>query len=55
MAQNLHFTPEMVARANQADVTLHVGVETLPPVKIEVLEDRKIHVDVFEIGRYKLV
>ena len=46
----LHFTPEMVAGASCAYVTLHVGAGTFQPVKADSLEEHKMHVERFEIG-----
>lgn len=45
----LHFTPELLARFDHAFVTLHVGVGTFRPVKVEKLEDHVMHRERYEI------
>lgn len=44
----LHFTKELLAKAEEkgvrtAYVTLHVGIGTFRPVKVDVIEDHKMH------------
>lgn len=51
----LHFTPELFAamRASgveTASVTLHVGPGTFRPVKVEDLDEHRMHAERFEIG-----
>jgi S-adenosylmethionine:tRNA ribosyltransferase-isomerase len=45
----LHFTPEMLAQFPHAFVTLHVGIGTFRPVKVENVEDHKMHAERFSI------
>ncbi|SDT87945.1 S-adenosylmethionine:tRNA ribosyltransferase-isomerase [Verrucomicrobium sp. GAS474] len=45
----LHFTPEMLAKFDHAFVTLHVGLGTFRPVKVEKLADHVMHREEFEI------
>ncbi len=50
----LHFTPEILqqirARGIQiAEITLHVGLGTFQPVRVEKVEDHKLHREWFEI------
>jgi S-adenosylmethionine:tRNA ribosyltransferase-isomerase len=45
----LHFTPELLARFNHAFVTLHVGLGTFRPVKVEFIEDHEMHEEVYAI------
>jgi len=47
----LHFTPEMLARLPHTFVTLHVGVGTFQPVKVERLEEHQMHSERYEITR----
>jgi len=46
----LHFTPEMLARFAHAFVTLHVGVGTFQPVRVEEVEDHVMHREDFVLG-----
>jgi len=39
----LHFTPELLARLEPVQVTLHVGLDTFRPVTEERLEEHRIH------------
>lgn len=39
----LHFTPEMLAELPHAFVTLHVGVGTFQPVKVDKIEEHQMH------------
>ncbi len=45
----LHFTPEILARLPHAFVTLHVGVGTFQPVKVERVEEHVMHRERYEI------
>ena len=50
----LHFTPEILERIRRrgietAEVTLHVGLGTFQPVRVEVVEQHKLHTERFEI------
>jgi S-adenosylmethionine:tRNA ribosyltransferase-isomerase len=52
----LHFTPEVLARcreagAEQAFVTLHVGLGTFQPLHEEVVEQAKLHTEHYRITR----
>jgi len=52
----LHFTPEVLqairARGIQvAEITLHVGLGTFQPVRVENVEDHKLHRERYEISR----
>jgi S-adenosylmethionine:tRNA ribosyltransferase-isomerase len=51
----LHFTPEVLARCEQAGaavamVTLHVGLGTFQPLQHEEIEANRLHVEWFEIS-----
>jgi S-adenosylmethionine:tRNA ribosyltransferase-isomerase len=45
----LHFTPEILAKLNTKRVTLHVGLGTFKPVKVEKVEDHVMHPEYYEI------
>ena len=50
----LHFTPEILERIRAraieiAEVTLHVGLGTFQPVRVESVEDHKLHREWYEI------
>ncbi len=50
----LHFTPEILERIRQrgietAELTLHVGLGTFQPIRVEVVEQHKLHTEWFEI------
>ena len=52
----LHFTPELLKQieekgVNLAYVTLHVGLGTFRPVKVEDVENHKMHSEFFEITK----
>ena len=41
----LHFTPELLAGLPHAFVTLHVGVGTFQPVKVDKIEEHQMHAE----------
>jgi S-adenosylmethionine:tRNA ribosyltransferase-isomerase len=50
----LHFTPEILDRIRArgleiAEITLHVGLGTFQPVRVEKVEDHKLHREWYEI------
>jgi len=50
----LHFTPEILARIRErgietAEITLHVGLGTFQPVRVERVEDHQIHREAYSI------
>jgi S-adenosylmethionine:tRNA ribosyltransferase-isomerase len=50
----LHFTPEILERIRGrgieiAEITLHVGLSTFQPVRVERVEDHKLHREWYEI------
>jgi S-adenosylmethionine:tRNA ribosyltransferase-isomerase len=51
----LHFTPEILARIRErgiqiAEVTLHVGLGTFQPVRVERVEDHRLHQEHYSIS-----
>ena len=46
----LHFTPELLAALPHVFVTLHVGVGTFQPVKVENVADHRMHSERYEVG-----
>ncbi|MGH9642185.1 MAG: tRNA preQ1(34) S-adenosylmethionine ribosyltransferase-isomerase QueA, partial [Terriglobales bacterium] len=51
----LHFTPEVLQRIGDqgietAEITLHVGLGTFQPVRVEKVEDHKLHRESYEIS-----
>jgi S-adenosylmethionine:tRNA ribosyltransferase-isomerase len=51
----LHFTPEILDRIHRrgvktAEVTLHVGLGTFQPVRVERVEDHKLHSEPYSIS-----
>jgi S-adenosylmethionine:tRNA ribosyltransferase-isomerase len=46
----LHFTPELLAALPHTFVTLHVGVGTFQPVKVEKIEEHAMHSEVYEVS-----
>ncbi len=46
----LHFTPEMLAKFPHTFITLHVGIGTFRPVKVENIEQHKMHAEKFVIN-----
>ncbi|MFZ0710828.1 MAG: tRNA preQ1(34) S-adenosylmethionine ribosyltransferase-isomerase QueA [Terrimicrobiaceae bacterium] len=47
----LHFTPELLSRIPHALVTLHVGIGTFLPVKVERVADHRMHSEQYSIGK----
>jgi S-adenosylmethionine:tRNA ribosyltransferase-isomerase len=52
----LHFTPEIVARIRErridiAEVTLHIGLGTFQPVRVERVEEHPMHSEAFSITK----
>ena len=50
-----HFTPELIEKLEKkgvqfAEVTLHVGLGTFLPVKVDVIEDHKMHSEWIELS-----
>lgn len=50
----LHFTPEILAKIQErgieiAEITLHVGLGTFQPVRVQKVEDHKLHREWYEI------
>jgi S-adenosylmethionine:tRNA ribosyltransferase-isomerase len=45
----LHFTPEILSRFDVRRLTLHVGVGTFKPVKVEDTADHRMHEEWYEI------
>ncbi len=45
----LHFTPEILSRLRTRCVTLHVGVGTFRPVKVEDVEDHRMEPEYYEV------
>ena len=46
----LHFTPEMLCSLPHAFITLHVGVGTFQPVKVDTIEDHVMHAESYEVS-----
>jgi S-adenosylmethionine:tRNA ribosyltransferase-isomerase len=51
----LHFTPEILARIRErgietAEITLHVGLGTFQPVRVDRVEDHKLHSEPYSIS-----
>ena len=51
----LHFTPEILARIRErgietAEVTLHVGLGTFQPVRVERVEEHRLHAERYSIS-----
>lgn len=46
----LHFTPELLSRIPHTQLTLHVGVGTFLPVKVERVADHRMHSEHYSIG-----
>lgn len=51
----LHFTPEMISRMKEreidtTEITLHVGLGTFQPVRVENVEEHKLHSETYSIS-----
>lgn len=46
----LHFTPEVLAELPHTFVTLHVGVGTFQPVKVDNIADHVMHSELYEVS-----
>ena len=51
----LHFTPEILRRIEESriettQITLHIGLGTFQPIRVERVEDHKIHVEQYTIS-----
>jgi len=46
----LHFTPAMLAKLPHTFITLHVGIGTFRPVKVENVADHKMHAEQFAVS-----
>ena len=51
----LHFTPEVLERIRErgietAEITLHVGLGTFQPIRVDVVEEHRIHREWYEIS-----
>ena len=46
----LHFTPDVLSPLPHTFVTLHVGVGTFQPVKVENIADHKMHSEVYAVS-----
>ncbi len=51
----LHFTPEIIERIREggvetAEITLHVGLGTFQPIRVERVEDHRIHLEPYSIS-----
>jgi S-adenosylmethionine:tRNA ribosyltransferase-isomerase len=51
----LHFTPKILARLGErgigtAEVTLHVGLGTFQPVRVEKVEEHRLHQETYNIS-----
>ncbi len=51
----LHFTPEILERIRQrgietTEITLHVGLGTFQPIRVEQVEDHKLHAEPYSIS-----
>ncbi len=46
----LHFTPAMLAELPHTFITLHVGLGTFRPVKVENVEEHKMHAERFSVS-----
>ena len=45
----LHFTPELLARLDVEQVTLHVGLDTFRPLAVDDLAEHRIHGERYEV------
>jgi S-adenosylmethionine:tRNA ribosyltransferase-isomerase len=46
----LHFTPELLARLEVEQVTLHVGLDTFRPLAVERVEEHRIHGERYQVA-----
>ena len=46
----LHFTPELLSRIPHTHVTLHIGIGTFLPPKVEQVADHRMHSERYSIG-----
>jgi len=46
----LHFTPELLFRIPHTQLTLHVGIGTFLPVKVERVADHRMHSEHYSVG-----
>jgi S-adenosylmethionine:tRNA ribosyltransferase-isomerase len=46
----LHFTPELLSRIPHTQLTLHVGIGTFLPVKVERVADHRMHSEHYSVG-----
>jgi len=51
----LHFTPDTFARLRQrgvevAEITLHVGLGTFQPIRVEVVEEHRMHAETYVVN-----
>src|SRR5208283_5207317 len=51
----LHFTPEILGRMRErgietAEITLHVGLGTFQPVRVERVEEHRLHAETYSIS-----
>ena len=46
----LHFTPDVLARLQVEQVTLHVGLDTFRPLQTETVEEHHIHGERYEVA-----
>lgn len=46
----LHFTPELLSRIPHTFITLHVGVGTFQPVRVENIADHVMHYERYEVS-----
>jgi S-adenosylmethionine:tRNA ribosyltransferase-isomerase len=45
----LHFTPELLQQINHCFITLHVGVGTFQPVKVDRIADHRMHYESYQV------
>jgi S-adenosylmethionine:tRNA ribosyltransferase-isomerase len=46
----LHFTPELLARLDVEQVTLHVGLDTFRPLAVDDLREHRLHGERYEVS-----
>jgi S-adenosylmethionine:tRNA ribosyltransferase-isomerase len=51
----LHFTPQILARIRErgietAEITLHVGLGTFQPIRVDQVEDHQLHREAYEVS-----